>query len=177
MRIPGLPDPRPSVGDTMPPRVIDASLPGWDAPLANGSWLVVFAPLPEERGASTARAAGGLHRRFRDSGAHVLVVVPRSAFEDAERKLLSPDEIQRRLAEAGITSDVRIVLDPVVDAQPGKPSYGTLLKSRWQVRRDTTALVHFRGREEARTVPPAGAFTIEALRGVAQRALELGAFR
>jgi hypothetical protein len=165
LEIAGLPMARPGPGDARAPRIADGAA---GAELDRGVKLLVFAPAPETRAASTIRAAHALHRRLRETGVEVVVVIPRAALADASGVLLSASELTARAVELGAGSDLRIVLDPA-DGAP----HGSALRNRWRVRRDTAAMVLSRGREEFRTMPPEGAFSIQTLADIARRALSL----
>jgi hypothetical protein len=165
--VPGLPDVRPSDGDLARPRVTDGAAADWYGLVRHGQWIVVFARTPQAGALSSIRAANNLHRRLRDTGVNVLLVLPRKDFEDGQGALRTADEIQNLLAQYGATVDVRVLLDPSTS-----DAHGSAARGKWRVKRDVSAIYLAKGVLEKRTSPPDGAFTIDSLVDITRTALE-----
>jgi hypothetical protein len=167
--IEGLPAPPPHPGDKGPPIFTDGTTAGWEARLRQGVWLLVFAPTTGDRASTTVRAVDELHRRLRPTGVEVILVASRNEFADESERLLEPDAIVARLRALGATSDLPTLLDPEV----GGP-YRTAVRASLRAKRDLVALLLAHGREQGRTTPPDGVFTVSTLADLAKRAIELG---
>jgi hypothetical protein len=93
--------------DRLPPRVADGLDPTATVLGAGRQSVLFFARPDDAAGRATAALAADVHRRMREWVGHVdvVLVVPR----DWAR---SPDEAAAVLAQAGVTGDVRVYLDP-----------------------------------------------------------------
>ncbi len=158
-------DPR----DADPPRWIDAARPDDVETVEEGVWLLVFAHVPSPDGSRTVRTVDQVHRRLRDTAAHVAVVLPRGYFvNEGEGRLVTERIRTQRLFSLGAHTDLEVVLDP-----PDGTSFDGVLRSRYAVQRPESAILLVDGRIEARTDLAEGGFTLPALSRLAARAAEI----
>jgi hypothetical protein len=152
--------------DGRPPVVIDGAEPGWDARLAKGPWLLVFASPGSEAGDVTLRAAYNLHRRLRGSGVNVAAVIPRSVVAESGA-LPWGGELTATLANVRLKDGMTVLLDP--DAAGQAAIRGT----KYALGSDVGVVVLKDGRMNTLSVPPEGGMPLHRMLPIARRALTL----
>jgi len=164
--------PEPPVGDPRDeaePTFLDGLEAGALDPLRDGVWLLVYSDPSTAEGRRTVATATAVHRKLRDSGARLALVLARQAFLDEEvGRLVAPEVARARLLALGARGDVTVILDA-----PDGPPTGGRLRARFGVKDLEAAVVIVDGRLEHRTAPASGGFTLPALEPLAVRAREI----
>jgi hypothetical protein len=133
--------------DSAPPRVVgDGDTDEAVAAVQQGGTLLVFADPTSRPGGETAKVAIDLHRRLRNRDVRVVLVVPQGSVAGTRTDVAS---IQRALVNAGVVTDVEVLVDPTDEKGEGR-----LKRTAWKMRDACGAIVLEDGRESMRFAPP-----------------------
>ena len=136
-----------------------ATLVGGGVPMADllelqrGGVLLVFARPSAPVGLDTAEMGVDMHRRLRNRDLEVVLVLPRESVAAGA----NADEaaLREALRTLGITSDVKVLLDPADERGPGR-----LRRGLFTMPEDDAAILLEDGVEVMRVVPPSPALAL-----------------